>query len=191
MKLKRIGTLLSLAILLVLFYAIKKFDTTPPLPKKCAFCNQEILTNQSFYQDDLVIALLSYRPINAGHSLVIPKRHVERFEDLTTHEVNRMMSVIKMVHAAIGSLYQTSSYLLLQKNGREAFQTIPHIHFHYIPQLTGDYSQLRFLWNMIVAGHIKSPLTASILREQTEQFKKVIQSHNEEATRIDNQLIVA
>lgn len=86
---------------------------------------------QAFYKNDLVLALYSHKPIYPGHCLIIPKRHVERFEMLSEEEITEIGRVIKKVNQAVEKVFQTSSYLLLQKNGREVGQT-PHVHVHYI-----------------------------------------------------------
>jgi diadenosine tetraphosphate (Ap4A) HIT family hydrolase len=61
----------------------------------CAFCNPAILDYQQFYEDDLVIALYTHKPVMPGHCLIIPKRHVERFEMLSDEESLQIFRVIK------------------------------------------------------------------------------------------------
>ena len=85
----------------------------------CAFCNQQVVDNQKFYEESLVMALYSYKPIFPGHVLIIPKRHVERYESLTDEEILQMGQVVKKVHRAVMKVFATSAYLLLQKNGKK------------------------------------------------------------------------
>ena len=99
----------------------------------CAFCDPRVLERQKFYEDDLVLALYTHKPVLPGHCLVLPKRHVERFEQLTDQEITQMGKVIKKVDRAVTEVFSTSSYLLLQKNGIEVGQSVPHVHVHYIP----------------------------------------------------------
>src|ERR1700737_1272003 len=82
----------------------------------CAFCDTDVLNRQKFYEDDLVLALYTHKPILPGHCLIIPKRHVERFEMLTDEEITHMGRIIKKVNQAAVQVFKTSSYLLLQKN---------------------------------------------------------------------------
>ncbi len=56
----------------------------------CAFCDDEVLNYQKFYEDDLVLALYTHKPIMPGHCLIIPQRHVKRFEDLSDEEMTRV-----------------------------------------------------------------------------------------------------
>lgn len=116
--------------------------------KYCPFCDPKVLAAQTFYEDDLVLALYTHKPILPGHCLIIPKKHIERFENLSDAEALQVTQVIKKVNRAVEKVFGTSSYLLLQKNGYEVGQTVPHIHFHYIPRKAGDDSVLKFLFLM-------------------------------------------
>jgi diadenosine tetraphosphate (Ap4A) HIT family hydrolase len=74
---------------------------------------------------------------------VIPNRHVARFEDLSQEEMADMQKTIRKVDHAVRTLYGYSDYLLMQKNGPLAGQTVPHVHFHYLPG--ANFLTLRFL----------------------------------------------
>ena len=139
----------------------------------CAFCDPAILSRQTFYEDDLVLALYTHKPILPGHCLIIPKRHVERFEGLTDAEVVEVGHVIKKVNLAVMEVFKTTSYLLLQKNGREVGQTVPHVHFHYIPRKAGDDSTLTFLARMYIAN-IEQPIPAAEMQKIVEELKQAI-----------------
>lgn len=139
----------------------------------CAFCNPQVVEEQKFYEDDLVIALVTHKPIMPGHVLVIPKRHVERLENLSEAEVVRIYQTIRKVHRAVSQVFGTSSYLILQKNGIEVGQSVPHVHFHYIPRAPGDTSSLMFLINFYISG-FKSTISKQEIRTSVEAIKSVI-----------------
>ncbi len=157
----------------IYFFFIKPFSQ-PSLNESCAFCDQTILNNQKFYEDDLVLALYTHKPILPGHCLIIPKRHVERFEKLTDSEISEIGQVIKKVNKAVIKVFETSSYLLLQKNGVEVGQTVPHVHFHYIPRKQGDTSTLGFILKMYLAN-AKNPISQNSMEETVEKLKDAIQ----------------
>lgn len=136
----------------------------------CAFCNQEVITRQKFYEDDLVVALYTHKPILQGHCLIIPKRHVERFEMLSDEEILQISRVIKKIDITASRVFGASSYLLLQKNGSEVGQTVPHVHFHYIPRPIGDSSTLKFLFRFYAANH-ESPLPPAEMQAIVEKMK--------------------
>lgn len=163
-------SLISILVILGLLCGI--YTIISPKPRKdlydpgiyCPFCDPKVLEGQSFYEDDLAIALYTHRPIYPGHCLIIPKRHVLRFEELTEAEASQMMQLIKKVDVAAQKVFGTSAYLLLQKNGYEAGQSVPHVHFHYIPRKAGDDSPLALLWHMYIAN-IKKPISAEKMQE--------------------------
>lgn len=140
----------------------------------CAFCDPDVLNKQKFYEDDLVYALYTHKPIMPGHCLILPKRHVERFEMLTDEEITLIGRVIKKVNVAVMKVFGTSSYLLLQKNGIESGQSVPHVHFHYIPRKAGDDSTFLFLAKMYIAN-VKQPISQKEMSETVEQLKKAIE----------------
>jgi histidine triad (HIT) family protein len=157
------------------------------LPIYCAFCDNDILNRQKFYEDDLVFALYTHKPILPGHCLIIPKRQVERFEELTDQELTQMGRVIKKVNQAAQQLFKTSSYLLLQKNGPEAGQSIPHVHFHYIPKKEGDRSSIKFLFKMYMANFFK-PISADEMQCVVKEMRKAMEEGEtqEKKTSISN-----
>lgn len=139
----------------------------------CAFCDPAVLEAQCFYSDDLVLALYTHKPILPGHCLIIPRRHAERFEMLTDEEMLRIGRVIRKVDDAAMKVYQTSSYLLLQKNGREVGQTVFHVHFHYIPRQEGDSSTFAFLARMF-AANLGRPISAEAMREAVFKMQQAL-----------------
>ena len=139
----------------------------------CAFCDAAVLTHQKFYEDDLVIALCTHKPISPGHCLVIPKRHVERFELLTEEEITQIGRVIKKVDRAVTQVFGTSSYLLLQKNGPEAGQSVPHVHVHYIPREAGSSPTIGFLVKIYMAD-VRGPLSEETIQETVAKLQKAM-----------------
>ena len=145
----------------------------------CAFCNQQVVDNQKFYEESLVMALYSYKPIFPGHVLIIPKRHVERYESLTDEEILQMGQVVKKVHRAVMKVFATSAYLLLQKNGKEVGQTVPHVHIHYIPRKAGENSTLKFMSKMLIRP-LFGPISADEMHANVEKLKQAMQNLGEE-----------
>lgn len=141
----------------------------------CAFCDIDVLNRQKFYEDDLVVAMYTHKPVLPGHCLIIPKRHVERFELLTDEEVTQMGRVIKIVNEAASKVFNTSAYLILQKNGAEVGQTVPHVHFHYIPRKEGDDSTLKFLAKMYITN-LQKPISPQEMEQVVVEMKQAILS---------------
>ncbi len=143
--------------------------TTPASQKEqCPFCNPDILARQTFYEDDLVLGLISYKPIFKHHSLVIPKRHVERFEDLTEDEMLRIAQVLRKIQKAVVYLEGPVDWLQLQKNGKKSGQEVMHVHYHYepAPQEFRFNNQLWMSMYMYYKNFIRSFLPALNEEEQ-------------------------
>lgn len=140
----------------------------------CAFCDPAVLDRQAFYQDDLVLALYTHKPILPGHCLIIPKRHVERFEGLSKEEELQMSELIKKINQASMKVFGTSAYLLVQKNGYEVGQAVPHVHFHYIPRKAGDSSILKFVLKICLAA-LRGPINSAEMQEVVEKMKQAME----------------
>lgn len=144
---KKIGILLALVFAVVLaflwFPASAKND-------KCAFCNQSVIDKQQYFEGEHVRVLVNYLPILTGHSLILPKRHVARFEDLTKEEFAEMGLTVKKVQKAFEKVYGTSDFLLLTQNGEKAGQTVFHVHFHMIPRVQKSYLTKAWLWWVMI-----------------------------------------
>ena len=131
----------------------------------CAFCDESILKLNTFYEGKEASALLTYKPACQGHVLVLPKRHVVRFEDLTDSEMAEIKEIIAKVDRMSQKIYGSTGYLLLEKNGREAGQSVPHVHFHYLPR-TFDQSGLWLVVQILLAPILK-PLSPEEMVAQT------------------------
>jgi diadenosine tetraphosphate (Ap4A) HIT family hydrolase len=80
--------------------------------------------------------------------------------------------VIKKVDRAVTEVYGTCSYLLLQKNGVEVGQSVPHVHVHYIPWQKGDDSIMKFFMRMFQSKmHI---ISAQEMKENVEKLQAAI-----------------
>lgn len=124
--------------------------------KACAFCEKDILDRQVFYQGNGALGLLTHKPAVPGHVLIIPQRHVERFEDLSSEELAAISDCIKKVDGAVRKTFGNKDYILLQKNGRGAGQSVPHVHFHYLPGV--KFLALRFLLSPWLKPHKEEDL---------------------------------
>jgi len=166
-----------LPILLGLFVLSMGLYFLIPSPKLskdyCAFCDPKVIEAQKFYEDDTIVALYTHKPVTEGHFLIIPKRHAERFEELTDREVAAISTVIKKVDRAAIKVFNRASYLLLQKNGVEAGQTVPHVHFHYFPRQAGDDSSVKFMAQMLLAS-LKKPLPPAEIKDVCDKMKEAM-----------------
>jgi diadenosine tetraphosphate (Ap4A) HIT family hydrolase len=109
----------------------KKRDPNNP----CLFCTDAkgvSLNNEFAYS-----ARDSYA-VSPGHTVVIPKRHVASFFDLTPEEVAACMDLIKEEKELIDQEFSPDGYNIGVNVGPAAGQSIFHVHIHIIPRYAGD-----------------------------------------------------
>lgn len=76
--------------------------------------------------------------VSPGHTLVIPKRHVASFFELTLEEVAACMELINAEKKRIDSEFNPDGYNIGVNVGTAAGQSIFHVHIHVIPRYKGD-----------------------------------------------------
>lgn len=143
----------------------------------CPFCNEEIVHYQGFYESKNVMALFQCRPVLEGHSLIIPKRHVERFEDLTPQELIEIGECIRKVHLAFKDVYHKDDYILVLQNGKNGGQTVPHAHFHMIPRGSELTSMIKAkLWLSFLTDVIgmSDPIKPAEMFKNTSALQKAL-----------------
>tara|TARA_B100001564_G_C20220882_1_gene481672 strand:- start:125 stop:523 length:399 start_codon:yes stop_codon:yes gene_type:complete len=103
----------------------------------CLFCN--IKESGCAYENELAYASYDSYPVSEHHCLVIPKRHIKDYFDLTNEELLACNSLIKIVKKEIINIDNTVSGFNLGTNiGKVSGQSIHHCHFHLIPRREGD-----------------------------------------------------
>jgi diadenosine tetraphosphate (Ap4A) HIT family hydrolase len=105
----------------------------------CVFCT----INDIVLENDLAIAFYDKYPVNKGHLLIIPKRHVEQYFDLTDQERSAIDQLLFEGKKIIDEQYQPDGYNIGINCGEVAGQTIFHVHVHLIPRFRGDMEDPR------------------------------------------------
>jgi histidine triad (HIT) family protein len=85
------------------------------------------------YEDDLVAAFLTNRPVNEGHTLVVPKKHYENIYEMPDDLLGHLIVVVKRISTAVRDATQAEGIRVVQNNGWAAGQVIFHYHVHVIP----------------------------------------------------------
>ena len=82
------------------------------------------------------IAFMDAFPLTKGHSLVIPKKHYEKIQDIPSNENSELFSTVQKIISKVDKL--TGATLMAIHNGKDAGQEIPHVHVHLIPRSSED-----------------------------------------------------
>ena len=113
----------------------------------CTFCQvvHGDLPSSLVFETDLVVALLDIHPITAGHTLVMPRRHVCAYTDLSHNELQHMALVGQGFASALkAGIPHCDGVSLSLADGLAAGQEVPHTHLHVIPRHAGDGFGWRF-----------------------------------------------
>ena len=110
------------------------------MERPCVFCRiiYGELPAHKVYEDERVLAFLDIHPSAPGHTLIIPKVHEERIEDLSEEEAEAILKVLHRLTGRIQAAVDAPSSTIGLNNGPESGQEVPHVHIHVIPRFRGD-----------------------------------------------------
>ena len=104
----------------------------------CIFCkivSKEIPT-KILCEDEYTIPFLDAFPVAKGHTLVIPKQHYAKIQDLPSEINEKLFNTVHKMIPKVDSLQ--GSTLVAIHNGKDSGQEIPHVHVHLIPRSKND-----------------------------------------------------
>lgn len=99
--------------------------------------NQKI-ERQIIASNELAFCIRDGFPITDGHTLIIPRRHVGSFFDITEQERQSLFELLDQAKALCDTEFKPASYNVGINDGPAAGQTVPHLHIHLIPRYDID-----------------------------------------------------
>ena len=103
----------------------------------CLFCN--VPSSEYVFENNLAFSTFDSYPVSKYHSLIIPKRHVENYFDMSEEEVVSCNKLIKKMKNKIQKLDPTvEGFNIGTNSGKIAGQSIMHCHIHLIPRRKND-----------------------------------------------------
>ena len=119
------------------------------MSENCIFC--KIINNKvdcyKIYDDDDLIVILDKFPNNIGHSLIIPKNHIENIFELDDGLCEKILKMAKKVACGLKENLKADGINILQNNNEAANQTVNHFHMHVIPRFFGDTVEIKWVNN--------------------------------------------
>lgn len=117
----------------------------------CVFC--QIVAGRSpvsaFYEDEVVLGLMTIGPVTAGHAMVIPKAHFAHLSEMDELTGRHLWTVTQRTAEALRhSGVRCEGVNLFLADGEAAFQEIFHVHMHVFPRSPGDPFKLVADWNI-------------------------------------------
>ncbi len=132
----------------------------------CVFC--KIIRKEApasvVYEDAQVAAFLSNRPVNVGHTLVVPKKHYTDIYEISDQEAGYIFKAAKQVAQAVKEATGIEAVRIVQNNGADAGQVIFHLHVHIIPMK--PHNHLRF------ENELRPP---ELLEKDAERIREYLQ----------------
>jgi len=106
----------------------------------CVFCDIIARKAQAHivYEDDDLIAFLDNHPITDGHTLLVTKRHYERFGEIPQAEVAKLFTKAQELNEVVMKRMSAQGANISLNDGKAAHQLVPHIHIHIIPRKASD-----------------------------------------------------
>jgi histidine triad (HIT) family protein len=104
----------------------------------CIFC--EIIAGSKpahrVLETDAVVAFLDARPLFKGHTLVVPRMHVETLADLPQAQLEPLFGQVQRITLALERGLDADGTFVANNN--KVSQSVPHLHVHVIPRRKGD-----------------------------------------------------
>lgn len=143
--------------------------------RPCVFC--EIVAGRRpahvVLDDELALAFLDVRPLFPGHTLLVPRAHVETLADLPADELGpyfaRAQRLARAMEASDG-MEAAGSFVAL--NNRVS-QSVPHLHTHVVPRNPKDGLRGFFWPRGKYADDAEAAAVAGRLREAVDRLSRL------------------
>ncbi len=140
---------------------------------ECIFCevlkgNPELETHP-LYEDDDFYCTLNLYPYNAGHLLVLPKKHITSLLEFSSEDLTRLFSLVQACEKILKKSLKPSGFNIGVNEGPNSGQSITHFHVHIVPRFPNE------LGFMDTVGATRTvPLTIDQVQEiLLPKFKKI------------------
>jgi diadenosine tetraphosphate (Ap4A) HIT family hydrolase len=102
----------------------------------CPFCGE--VRDGAVLRNELAYAVRDGFPVNPGHTLIIPHRHVASWFEATADEQRAMLELVAQAKQTLDQELAADGYNIGLNLGEAAGQTVMHLHLHLIPRFSGD-----------------------------------------------------
>lgn len=104
----------------------------------CLFCGFAAGEGEAHvvHEDDAVLAFLDHRPLQLGHVLVAPRRHVETLPELPDALLAPLFAQVRRLCSALPRAMQAEGSFVALNN--RVSQSVPHLHVHVVPRRRKD-----------------------------------------------------
>ncbi|MET3194006.1 HIT family protein [Bacillus sp. OAE603] len=102
----------------------------------CIFCKiaEGSIPSSKVYEDDNIMAFLDLSQVTKGHTLVIPKEHVDNIFSMSEETAATYFSKVPLIANAIKNAFDVDGVNILNNSGEVSGQTVFHYHMHILPR---------------------------------------------------------
>lgn len=104
--------------------------------QSCPFCRLE--PERVFAENEHAVAIYDGFPVNPGHALIIPKRHIVSLFEATREERKGLFDLLAEAREQLRAERKPDGFNIGINDGAAAGQSIFHLHIHLIPRFVGD-----------------------------------------------------
>jgi histidine triad (HIT) family protein len=105
---------------------------------KCVFCDivRGAAPAHVVFEDESSLAFLDMRPLFPGHTLLVPRAHIETFQNLPEPLTGSLFRTVQRLSAAVEAACGAEGTFVALNN--KVSQSVPHLHIHVVPRRNGD-----------------------------------------------------
>jgi diadenosine tetraphosphate (Ap4A) HIT family hydrolase len=107
----------------------------------CPFCTLPL--ERIIDSNEFGVAIRDGFPVSPGHTLVIPKRHIGSWFEISNDEQRGLLDLLARAKTDLQEEFKPDGYNIGINDGPAAGQTVPHLHMHLIPRYKGDQEDPR------------------------------------------------
>jgi diadenosine tetraphosphate (Ap4A) HIT family hydrolase len=107
----------------------------------CPFCTLPL--ERIIDSNEFGVAIRDGFPVSPGHTLVIPKRHIGSWFEISNDEQRGLLDLLARAKTDLQEEFKPDGYNIGINDGPAAGQTVPHLHMHLIPRYKGDQEDSR------------------------------------------------
>lgn len=101
----------------------------------CKLANGMVPTHV-IHEDEWTTCILDIAPLNEGHMLILPKKHVLELDELDELTAAAIMKMSGKISRTLKEIYQPDGITVIQNGGK--FNDLSHYHMHVFPRFEGD-----------------------------------------------------
>jgi diadenosine tetraphosphate (Ap4A) HIT family hydrolase len=117
--------------------------------QECELCSPSAV----LIDNELAYAQSEQNSLSRGHIIIVPRRHVSDFFEMTSSEQVAVVELLNHARALVPSQPSPDGYNIGVNVGRAAGQSRMHVHIHLIPRYTGDVANPAGGVRCVLAGN--------------------------------------